>query len=242
MCSAQPRACAYRSPLSQAAGIQGMLNLQTASKPLFTAGKIGQVSEVLSQLSSEELCAPSIKQDSGSPWHLLFQTCAGHGTWWIMPPSSKTAPCLAFSLGPKLPESNLLSRVFLKPAQITHPWKHNTAVFWCGEEHLIPSHCSSVGRVAQGLVWNLSHLKSSPATFYKNFLPRRDTNIKKPWLRPKVQVTQTYNEQNHIDFQRYSSGIILVQTRVNDMLMRNFTRTRVQSLSGQEEQILWGLT
>lgn len=31
------------------------------------------------------------------------------GTWWIMPPSSKTAPCLDFSLGPKLPEFNVLS-------------------------------------------------------------------------------------------------------------------------------------
>lgn len=92
---------------------------------------------------------------------------------------------------------------FLKPAQITHPrnitplfsdvgrstWFHHTKV--C---------CSSTGGVPQGLVWNRSHLKSSPATFYQSFLTRRDPNIKKPWLRPEVQVTQTNNEQSHDDF------------------------------------------
>lgn len=177
-----------------------MLNLQAASKLLFTVGKIGKFSEILSQLSSEELSAPSTQQDSGTLWCPLCQTCAGDGAWWIMPPSSKTAPCFDFSLGPKLPEFNVLSRIFIKAAQITHPW--NTAPLFSDVEKSTWSQhtavCSSMGRVAQGLVWNLSRSKSSPATFYKSCLTRRDPNIKKPWLKTKVRVT--LNEQNHIDF------------------------------------------
>lgn len=97
-----------------------MLNLHTASKLLFTVGKIGQISEVLSQLSSEELCSQHKAGLRVTVTPTLPDLC---WTWNMMGHASllQNSPCLRFSLGPKLPESNLLSRAFLKPAQITHP-------------------------------------------------------------------------------------------------------------------------
>ena len=162
-----------------------MLNLQTASKLLFTMGKTGKVFEarrsIVTTLLQRAFCSQRRAGLRVSCERLSYQNHTGDVTWWIMPLSSEAVLCLDFCPGPKLPEFNLLSRVFLKSAQIIHPWNiipllsnlesstqsYHTAVY------------SSMGRVAWGSVWDLSHLDSSSAFFYKKILTRRDLKIKK---------------------------------------------------------------
>lgn len=112
---------------------------------------------------------------------LFYQNCAGDVTWWIMPLSSKAVLCLDFCPGPKLPEFNLLSRVFLKSAQIIHPW--NITLLLSNVEKSTWSYhtavYSSMGGVGRGSAWDLSRLKSSSAAFHKTLLTKRDLKIKK---------------------------------------------------------------
>lgn len=88
---------------------------------------------------------------------------------------------LDFCPRPKLLEFNLLSRVLLKSAQIIHPW-NITALLSNVENSTRSYHTavySSMGRVVWGSVWDLSHLESSSAAFYKKFLTRRNMKFKK---------------------------------------------------------------
>lgn len=198
---AQPRAWGYKSPLSQAAGIQLMLTLQTASKLLFTMGKIGKVFKVRRSIVTTLLQSAFCSQHRAGLQvrceRLFYQNCAGDVTWWIMPLPSKAALCLDFCPGPKLPEFNLLSRVFLQSAQIIHPW--NVTPLLSTTENSTWSHhaaavYSSVGRAAGGSVWDLSRWESSSATFYKKLLTTRDLKIRTLKVRPKVQATSMYSE------------------------------------------------
>lgn len=179
---AQPRVRGYKS-LIQAAGIQLMLNLQTASKLLFTTGKTGKVSEVrrsiVTALLRRAFCSQCRAGLQVSCKWLFYQHHAGDVTWWVMPLSCKAVLCLDFCLGPKLPEFNLPSRVFLKSAQIIHPW-NITPVLSNVENGTRSYHTAvyfSVGWAVWGLVWDLS--QSSSATFYNKFLTRRGLKIKK---------------------------------------------------------------
>lgn len=102
-----------------------MLNLHTASKLLITMGKIGKVFEIrkgiVTTLIQKAFCSQHRARLQVSRECLLYQGSVGDVTRWIMPPSLKAMLCLNFCPGPELPEFNLLSRVFLKSAQIIHP-------------------------------------------------------------------------------------------------------------------------
>lgn len=116
-------------------------------------GKVFEVRSIVTTLLQRAFCS---QHRAGLQVHCerrFYQNLAGDVTWWIMPLSSEAVFCLDFCLGPKLPEFNLLSRVFLKSAQIIHPWNitpllshvekstsHHTAAY------------SSMGRVAWGSV------------------------------------------------------------------------------------------